>query len=151
MGAEALCRGAAQVIGVEKASKACAVIRQNWKAVASPEQSFRLVRGDVVQHVLMLQGHSFDLIYFDPPYASGLYLPVLEAIATSQLLADSGEVAVEHNAAQHLPDSIPPLSSSDPSTRHQLATDSLSLPEVSPSLHCCRRKKYGSTLLTFFE
>jgi 16S rRNA G966 N2-methylase RsmD len=36
-------------------------------------------------------------MYFDPPYASDLYQPVLEAIAHYQLLHPDGEIAVEHN------------------------------------------------------
>jgi 16S rRNA (guanine(966)-N(2))-methyltransferase RsmD len=156
MGAEALCRGADDVIGIEKSSKACAIIRQNWNSVASSGQSFRLIRGDVVQQIPTLQGQSFDLIYFDPPYASDLYLPVLRAIATYQLLTEAGEIAVEHDATQDLPDIITPATpliaplAADP----ELTASSHPFPSCVPSseapLVCCREKKYGSTLLTFY-
>ena len=50
--------------------------------------------GDVLQQLKKLSPHKFQRIYFDPPYASGLYQPVLEAIANDQLLAVLGEIAV---------------------------------------------------------
>ncbi len=97
MGAEALCRGAREVIGIEKYGKACGIIKQNWQKVATENQEFKVIKGDVIKVLKTLDGQQFDHIYFDPPYASQLYQPVLEAIATYQLLANDGEIAVEHN------------------------------------------------------
>ena len=39
----------------------------------------------------------FDVIYFDPPYNSDLYTPVMWVIATYDLLAENGVVIVEHH------------------------------------------------------
>ncbi|NJK41784.1 MAG: 16S rRNA (guanine(966)-N(2))-methyltransferase RsmD [Acaryochloridaceae cyanobacterium SU_2_1] len=100
MGAEALCRGAALVYGIEQARAACRVTRLNWQQVASPEQIFRLWQGEVTRILPQLQGEVFDLIYFDPPYDSDLYGPVLQAIADHQLLKPTGELAVEHRPRQ---------------------------------------------------
>jgi 16S rRNA (guanine966-N2)-methyltransferase len=102
MGAEALCRGAARVVGIEQSSQACEVIRQNWRQVARPHQQFEIIRGDVAR-LERLAGQSFDRLYFDPPYASELYEPVLEAIAQHGLLGAGGEVAVEHSPGRQLP------------------------------------------------
>jgi 16S rRNA (guanine(966)-N(2))-methyltransferase RsmD len=126
MGAEALCRGAAVVIGIEQAARACAVIQQNWQQVASPEQQFQLLRGDVRSKIKLLAGQTFDRIYFDPPYASDLYTPVLTAIAQLHLLAPGGEFAVEH------------------------ASDRSNFPDL-PTLQICRQKIYGNTALTFYR
>lgn len=98
MGAEALCRGASLVIGIEKSARACNIIQQNWQKVAKETQNFQVVRGDILQRLKMLAGQQFDRMYFDPPYASNLYQPVLEAIAQYQLLAPNGELAVEHSS-----------------------------------------------------
>lgn len=125
MGAEALCRGASLVIGIEKSPRACTIIQQNWQQVAQPRQTFQLLRGDVLQKLKTLQGQQFDRIYFDPPYASELYQPVLEAIAQLQLLNENGEFAVEHSPDRNLPESI-------------------------LSLEICRQKVYGNTALTFY-
>ncbi|MBW4650969.1 MAG: 16S rRNA (guanine(966)-N(2))-methyltransferase RsmD [Kastovskya adunca ATA6-11-RM4] len=126
MGAEALCRGASYVVGIEQWAKACVVIQQNWQQVVQPEQDFKIVRGDVVQQLKKLKGDRFDRIYFDPPYASGLYQPVLDAIALHQLLAENGELAVEHNPNSW---AIKPI----------------------PGLEICRQKVYGNTAVTFYQ
>ncbi len=126
MGAEALCRGANLVIGIEQSSRACAIIRQNWQQIAREEQTFQIVSGEVVRCLKTLAGQSFDRIYFDPPYNSNLYQPVLDAIAQHHLLDSEGELAMEHSP--HLTTIISPL-----------------------SLEICRQKIYGNTALTFYR
>jgi len=95
MGAEALIRGAQWVVAIEQSAAACQVIRQNWSAVAQPEQQTLILRGDVRQKLQHLPLPEFDFIYFDPPYNSNLYLPVLELLWQQQRLAVGGEIAVE--------------------------------------------------------
>lgn len=97
MGAEALCRGVKEVIGIEKSPSACQIIRENWQKVANKEQVFKILRGDVVKRLKNLQGEKFDLIYFDPPYHLDIYNDVLEGIYEYQLLANSGQIAVEYD------------------------------------------------------
>ncbi len=109
MGAEALSRGAAGAIALEQSSQACHIIRANWQQVASPEQTWQVLRGDVRQRLPELAGQPFDRIYFDPPYASDLYDAVLAAIATHELLAPEGELAVEYGEASWQPSELPPL------------------------------------------
>lgn len=126
MGAEALCRGAALVVGIEQSSRACTIIQQNWQQVAQPEQKFQLIQGDVVQRLKTLVGGQFDHIYFDPPYASELYQRVLETVADDQLLAPQGELAAEHSPQNWMLEPI-------------------------PSLEVCRQKVYGNTAVTFYS
>ncbi|MCU0570454.1 MAG: 16S rRNA (guanine(966)-N(2))-methyltransferase RsmD [Oculatellaceae cyanobacterium Prado106] len=126
MGAEALCRGATQVIGIEQSSRALQIIQQNWQQVAHREQTFQVIRGDVVQRLPKLAGQQFDCIYFDPPYASDLYVPVLEAIAHHHLLAPDGELAAEHAPDRPLPQTL-------------------------ETLTCFRQKIYGNTALSFYR
>ena len=134
MGAEALCRGAAAAIGIELSGKACEIIRQNWALVAQPDQQFQVIRGSVVQKLPTLTGQQFDRIYFDPPYADGLYQPVLEAIAQYSLLAPEGELAAEHSPSQALPEAIGGL-----------------VPDAIGRLVCDRQKQYGNTTLSFYR
>ena len=129
MGAEALCRCAQSVVGIERSSAACRIVEENWQKVVTSNQTFQLLRGDVVKHLADLEGQTFDRIYFDPPYAEGLYQPVLAAIDRARLLAPMGEVAVEH--------------SPDP----QIGT----LPEFLPTLELCRHKVYGNTAISFYQ
>ena len=146
MGAEALCRGASRVVGIEKAPKACAIIQENWEKVAQTPQVFQLMRGDIVRQLEKLVGQSFDLIYFDPPYASRLYMPVLEAIATHHLLAENGELAVEHDITHVLPDKVTSLVTS----QNQLSSPSDNRFTMM-TLASHRQKTYGSTSLTFYQ
>jgi 16S rRNA (guanine(966)-N(2))-methyltransferase RsmD len=125
MAAEALCRGAASVVGIEQSGKACAVIQQNWQQVATPEQTFQIIRGNVIQKLPGLSGQQFDRIYFDPPYASSLYEPVLEAVAQYQLLSANGEMAAEHSPEREMPQQI-------------------------AGLLLQRQKMYGNTALSFY-
>lgn len=125
MGAEALCRGAQLVIGIDESTQACRVMRQNWQALAQGDQTWRVLRGDVVRRMSGLKGQVFDRIYFDPPYESGLYVGVLGAIATHNLLTPKGELAVEH-------------------------APSLSLPTLN-ALRVERTKTYGNTTVTFYR
>ncbi|MBD2309052.1 16S rRNA (guanine(966)-N(2))-methyltransferase RsmD [Chroococcidiopsis sp. FACHB-1243] len=125
MGAEALCRGANYVVGIEQSSRACSIIQQNWQKIAKPEQQFQVLRGDVLKRLRTLAGQQFDRIYFDPPYASGLYQPILEAIAQYQLLHPEGELAVECDPV-------------------------LWQPQALPGLEICRQKVYGNTTLAFY-
>lgn len=126
MGAEALCRGASLVLGIEQSPRACAIIQQNWQKVAREGQKFQVVRGDVATRLKTLEGQQFNCIYFDPPYASDLYQPVLEAIAQYQLLAPDGELAAEHSPRDW---TVEPV----------------------PTLEICREKVYGNTALTFYK
>jgi 16S rRNA (guanine966-N2)-methyltransferase len=129
MGAEALCRDASIVVGIERSSAACSIIEQNWAKVAGETQKFQLWRGDVVQRLADLAGQKFDRIYFDPPYAGELYQPVLELIDRSELLAPQGELAVEH--------------SPNPSVS--------GLPTSLQTLELCRYKTYGNTAISFYQ
>lgn len=124
MGAEALSRGAALVVGIEQSAPACALIRQNWQSIARPNQEFRIWRGDVRLQLSRLHGQTFDRIYFDPPYTSELYEPVLDAIATYKLLSTTGELAVEHDPDRSLP--------------------------VPTALAQYRQKIYGNTAVSFY-
>jgi 16S rRNA (guanine966-N2)-methyltransferase len=97
MGAEALSRGAAVVVGIEQSASACKIIHQNWESIRKPDQQCLLLRGDVIHRLRSCRGQEFDRIYFDPPYQSHLYQPVLDAIAQSSLLALGGEMAIEYS------------------------------------------------------
>ncbi len=135
MGAEALCRGASLVIGIEQSPRACAVIQANWERVATADQRFHVLRGAVVKQLKPLVGRSFALIYFDPPYASQLYQPVLTAIDHYHLLTPTAELAVEHRRQPRRPDQL--VNHSDW--------------QCPPALQLCRQKNYGGTALSFYQ
>jgi len=71
-----------------------------------------------------LQPKFFDLVYFDPPYQSDLYQPVLQALPT--LLSDDAIVIAEGDRLR-------------------------SLPDVIGDLVCSDRRQYGQTALSFYR
>lgn len=126
MGAEALCRGATAVVGIEQSSAACRIIQTNWQTVATPEQTFQIIRGDVIKRLKSLDLPSFDLVYFDPPYAADLYETVLETLVQQSILAPGATVAAEYTPEFWQPESV-------------------------RGLELQRTKRYGLTHLAFFD
>lgn len=126
MGAEALCRGAVRVIGIEKNPQACRIITENWRKIAQPHQQYQVLRGDLLKRLENVAGDRFDLIYFDPPYAAKLYDAVLAKIIDLDLLASGGEFAVEY----------------DPK---------LWQPPTTPGLTLFKTKHYGKTAIAFYH
>ena len=128
MGAEALVRGASNVVGIELSAIACQIVRENWQKVAKPDQNFQVFKGDAIKILpnlpTRLQPKFFDLVYFDPPYQSDLYEPVLTALSPS--LKDHALVIAECDRSRPFPD-------------------------VMGDLVCCDRRQYGQTALIFYE
>ena len=126
MSAEALCRGAKEVIAIEKNPKAYKVTRNNLENIVTSQQSCKVLKGDVLIYIKKLRKKSFDKIYFDPPYKSQLYIPVLELIAELNLLTEDGEIAVEY----------------DPKIWKEIDIKGLEI---------TRYKNYGKTALVFYR
>lgn len=95
MGAEALARGVQSALGIESSQNAAKIAAENWERIAPGKGT--IWKLDILTGLERLKGKKFDLIYFDPPYKSALYLPVLEAISRLELLTKEGELAAEHD------------------------------------------------------
>ena len=95
LGFEALSRGASEVVMVERSHPVSRALRENAARLGA--RGFRLVVGDALHFLADPGAGWFDVIFVDPPYASGLVgnvLPKLEGV-----LAPRGVVYVESNAA----------------------------------------------------
>ena len=106
VGIEALSRGARRAVFVEQSRRACAVIEANLRALDIAAQAGLVVCRDARAALEQLAaGHeAFELIFFDPPYASGLYSAVLSDLGGGALLSDDAVVVVEHRARLPLED-----------------------------------------------
>jgi 16S rRNA (guanine(966)-N(2))-methyltransferase RsmD len=98
-GIEALSRGAAQVVMVEKAPPAVAAIRANLAALKVPGGF--VVEARSVGSWLTAAGKKdaggFDVVFLDPPYdAAGEYEATLGALGAGALLAPGAVVVAEH-------------------------------------------------------
>ena len=107
VGLEALSRGAATVVLVDHAAGAVLALRENARALAGAGGEVRVFRQDARTALASFadQGLRFDVVYLDPPYASELYLPLLE-LAGSRLLDEGGVVVAEHFHKRALPERI---------------------------------------------
>ena len=101
LGIEALSRGAAQAVFVDRRSDAVKVIRENLK-ITGLEDRARVVAGDSMEYLSRLR-ETFDIILLDPPYEVGLLEPALAHIARFDILSPHGIIVAESPADRHLP------------------------------------------------
>ncbi|MBK7600969.1 MAG: 16S rRNA (guanine(966)-N(2))-methyltransferase RsmD [Acidobacteria bacterium] len=103
IGIEALSRGASKVTFVESSRKAVEVIRENLNHCGISED-VAIVNRDAIAAMKhsASEGLKFDIIYFDPPYASDIYSPVMWQIARNHLLSEDGILIAEHRRQEPL-------------------------------------------------
>ena len=100
IGIEALSRGASEVIFIESTRRAAVLIEENLAHCGVSDRAQVQNREAVVAvRAMAAKSLQFDIIYFDPPYDSHLYSPVLDAISTGRLVANEGVLVVEHRGA----------------------------------------------------
>lgn len=125
VGIEALSRGAAQAVFVEKQPKAAQTIRANLKRTRL-QANAQVVQADVFKF-LSKETEPFDLIYIAPPQYLGLWSKTLLTLEANPGWLAPGGLAI----VQIFPKELEPL---------ELKT-----------LELAEQRKYGSTLLCFYE
>lgn len=100
LGIEALSRGAECAVFVERRRDALQVIRENLEACGMTDKA-RVVNGDAMSY--LKSGEKFDLIFLDPPYASGLLEQALEEIVRFDICRKHGIIVAESAADKTLP------------------------------------------------
>jgi len=108
VGIEALSRGAAHVIFVDQSRKMSALIEANARALKIDEQEFEVIMSEATKFLGRWAKKgvpSFDIIFFDPPYAAD-YEAVLNYVGehASVLLIKDGFMLVEHQKKRDLAD-----------------------------------------------
>ena len=96
IGIEALSRGAKEAVFLDAAAECQKVITANLQHTKLQDRA-RLMKTDVFSALdkLAAEGKKFDIIFMDPPYAAGLYEPVLEKIMEKGLLKEEGYLITE--------------------------------------------------------
>ena len=102
LGIEALSRGAARCTFVDLRKEAAAVIKENVKTCGF-EARGKVVQGDSIAFLTGCR-EKFDLVFLDPPYASGLLERALEVIAKIDIMSENGIIVCESGAEQVLPE-----------------------------------------------
>lgn len=107
MGIEALSRGAASCCFIENDRNAQASLKTNSLAARCADRA-ELLEMDAPRALRLLAGRNscFDIVFFDPPYASGLYKIIPEALIELSLLADHGLLVTESQSRNILPERI---------------------------------------------
>lgn len=105
---EALSRGAAKVVMIERAGAAAALIRRNLDAIGAEPARFELLARDVRQvlPVLATRGACFEFAWCDPPFAEWTLgtAALHQALALGLLTPGAGIVLETPPRAQaHLP------------------------------------------------
>jgi 16S rRNA (guanine966-N2)-methyltransferase len=103
LGIEALSRGAASAVFVERDARAVAVIERNLASLGLEQQ---VVRQDVVRFLARAEG-TFDLVFCDPPYdsASRLAGPLAERLPA--LTSEHARIVTESDKRNPLELSFP--------------------------------------------
>lgn len=98
VGIEALSRGASEATFIESSRHACDVIEANLASLEITQAT--IIKRDVAASLKQLDRESaqFDLVFFDPPYASEIYAQVMNQLGSSNLVAPGALVIVEHRA-----------------------------------------------------
>ncbi len=104
VGIEALSRGAGFVTFVEQDPRHLAYLGKNIAACGFSEKS--KVLGFAADHFLNGGVQPFDLIFLDPPYASGELEKILPRIWEGDMMTDRGQLVVEHFHKQVLPQAM---------------------------------------------
>jgi len=124
VGIEALSRGAATSVFVEKHAKAVATIHANLQRTRLQTRA-RVVKGDVFRF-LAGEPQPFDLIYIAPPQYQGLWRKTLLALEANPGWLGPDSLAI----VQIFPKELEPLTLT--------------------SLRLADQRNYGSTLLCFY-
>ena len=128
LGIEALSRGAAVAVLVEKDAAAVRTIEENLERTHLAADA-RVVRSDVVRWLAAESApvHPWDIVLLDPPYADTMLLErVLEILGRPGVLAPGGKVVAKH------------FWKTEPPARSGL-------------LASARDRRFGETALTFYR
>ncbi len=101
LGIEALSRGARECVFVEARKDAVALIRDNLKVCGLTDRA-RVHQGDALSY--LKSGEKFDIIFLDPPYASGLLEKALFSVTEFDICREHGIIVAESAADTVLPD-----------------------------------------------
>jgi 16S rRNA (guanine(966)-N(2))-methyltransferase RsmD len=98
MGIECLSRGAVSAVFVDRRQDACELVKKNL-TLTNLQSRAQVVNGDSLTFLAGTK-ECFDLVFLDPPYASGLLDRALERLTAPgfDILAPYGIIVAEHPA-----------------------------------------------------
>ena len=106
MGIEALSRGAAHCTFVDLRKEAVAIIRENVALTGFADRA-QIVQGDALAFLSRCR-ETFDVIFLDPPYGSGLLEKTMELVGTIDIVSENGIIVCENGSSAGWPMVSPP-------------------------------------------
>lgn len=94
LGLEAVSRGAAKAVMVDRSKDAVKIINSNVNKTRFADRS-EVFCMDYSEYVRRYAGERFDIVFLDPPYAQGLYAPALAALLKADMLKDTTIIVCE--------------------------------------------------------
>jgi 16S rRNA (guanine966-N2)-methyltransferase len=127
VGLEALSRGAAQVVFVEKNPIMVNAIKKNLLELGITNK-YQILETEVTKGIKKLQSKSetFDFIFADPPYEKGFVREVLQYLGDGEMISSGGLLIFQHSVRENMPGKP---------TGTFMLTD---------------QRRYGDTLISFF-
>lgn len=98
LGLEALSRGAAEAVFVERARPAAGQLRRNLELLGLGGRG-RVVQADARRYIESAEG-PFDIVFLDPPFADRLLPGVCQSLERQGLLAPRAWIYLEQDSAQ---------------------------------------------------
>jgi 16S rRNA (guanine966-N2)-methyltransferase len=153
VGIEALSRGASEAVFVERDERALATIRRNLEVTGLSTRA-RVVRHDVFKFIAGYSGEPFDIIHVAPPQYKGLWARTLRALEGSAPANPTNYTGRSTGCAAATDGGMSTGRSSvvSPGT---LVVAQIYPKEYEPlelaTLVLLDQRKYGSTLLCFYE
>lgn len=128
MGFEAVSRGAAQAVLVEKDPKNAKVIAENCQIIGLDGTGrIQIIDGDALATAKDLgsQSRHFDIVFFDPPFGRRLAKKTLKVINDSDILHGHSFIIAQNDVSERL--------------------------EVPENLKVVIERRYGSSMLTIMQ
>jgi len=127
LGIEALSRGASSALFVDADRSAIRLIGQNLVRTRLGQRA-ETWRGDAraVLDRLARLGRRFEIVLLDPPYAAGYDEDILQRLSRSKILSPGSLTTIEHDRRTDLPERI-------------------------DALGRCDQRRFGDTVISFYE
>jgi|APFre7841882724_1041349.scaffolds.fasta_scaffold04062_6 16S rRNA (guanine(966)-N(2))-methyltransferase RsmD len=128
VGLEALSRGAAKVVFVEKNPVMVNAIKRNLLELGI-NNKYQILETEAAKGIKKLQrkGEKFDFLFADPPYEKGFIREIFQYLGEGEMISSDGVAIFQHSVREDIPGTL---------TGTFILTD---------------QRRYGDTRISFFK
>jgi 16S rRNA (guanine(966)-N(2))-methyltransferase RsmD len=128
VGLEALSRGAAKVVFVEKNPVMVNAIKRNLLELGI-NNKYQILETEAAKGIKKLQrkGEKFDFLFADPPYEKGFIKEIFQYLGEGEMISSDGVAIFQHSVREDIPGTL---------TGTFMLTD---------------QRRYGDTRISFFK